>query len=692
MTAGERFTTWIDSVAVFWSDRLQKWMGSWVSWGIELVLDAVGKKASLQLKPMLDKLEAETEIPPELKPLFDELKEPTGEWAAALGQQASGALIGGALGRVVDYILRPLTKGLSYSPLFHILEPPHLIALWRRGEMSDAALAGWLGWLGIGGDNVDWLKKLSEIRLDPSSTMTAWRRDPAAYEKYLKDLKDQGWDDDRIEALKLITQAYPALADVVRFYAKEAFEPDMIAKYGLDEETPAYEGTLFQKLGVSKEVSDLYWISHWEHATFMQMREMLHRGLLTGSKEAPEEPVGYGGWAARDAEGEAEMYEWYRVVEIPPIWRNLLTASLWNVPTRVDVRRWWDMRTISEEEMIGIYHRQGYHGKDLENYILWTKVYVAFPDLIARWTKGWITIDEVRSELTALGMPADRLEEFIQMKVKTGEPERVANERDLTKTDIYKGVKTGAITRDEGIELLTELGFDEEEADFLMEINIPLDQVDVVVKERELTKSDILKGLKTEVITRDEAGDRLLGLRYSPADAEFLLRIFDAQVSPPVEPKLREASKADILLGVKKGLITPEEGYSMLLDLGFTPEAADFILMVKAEESPFSPINFAEFKDLTKKYRRAAGMGIVETPEEIKKAAGVVVTLTGEVEALTRSIEEEKRGLIDQEALPEEATRRLKGLQVKRNRAESKLSAAKSDYDSLVAEWKHGQK
>ncbi|GAI69357.1 unnamed protein product, partial [marine sediment metagenome] len=219
--------------------------------------------------------------------------------------------------------------------------------------------------------------------------------------------------------------------------------------------------------------------------------------------------------------------------------------------------------------------------------------------------------------------------------------------------------------------------------------NIPPDEEDVVVRQRELTKADILKGLKTEVITRDEARDRLRELRYSPADAEFLLKIFDAQVKPPIEPAGREASKADIILAVKKGLITPEDAYLMLQDIDFTPEASMFILEVKAEVSPFSPINFAEFKDRAQKYRRAAGMVGVEMPEEIKKVAEVVVTLTGEVKALELSITEEKRGLVAEEIIPEETTRRLKSLQVKRNRAISTLEKAKSEYDRLVAEWRH---
>ncbi|MBA7588191.1 hypothetical protein ES708_30242 [subsurface metagenome] len=77
-------------------------------------------------------------------------------------------------------------------------------------------------------------------------------------------------------------------------------------------------------------------------------------------------------------------------------------------------------------------------------------------------------------------------------------------------------------------------------------------------------------------------------------------------------------------------------------------------------------------------------------PEEIKTAASLVVTLTSEVESLARAIVEEKRGLIGRDPIPAAATKRLKSLEVKRNRAISKLETAKSEYNRLVAEWKHG--
>ncbi|GAH98690.1 unnamed protein product, partial [marine sediment metagenome] len=245
------------------------------------------------------------------------------------------------------------------------------------------------------------------------------------------------------------------------------------------------------------------------------------------------------------------------------------------------------------------------------------------------------------------------------------------------------------ITRGEGMELLMDLGYDEADADYILAINIPVDEEEVVVNKRDLTKTDILKGLKAEIITEGEALARLQELRYTPLDAEFLLKIYKATIKPPVEAREREASKADIVLAVKKGLITAEEGYLMLQDIGFTPEASQFILTVRAEESPFSPMSYQEFKGTTGKWRKAAGMEAGPEREAIRKAAGEVVKLARDLEALHDALEEEERKLVSEEVLPEAATKRRDELRVTLHRAEAELERARSKYDTLVAEWRH---
>lgn len=77
-------------------------------------------------------------------------------------------------------------------------------------------------------------------------------------------------------------------------------------------------------------------------------------------------------------------------------------------------------------------------------------------------------------------------------------------------------------------------------------------------------------------------------------------------------------------------------------------------------------------------------------PEELKEAAALLVQLSQEVASLQESVDEEKKGLIDVEEIPEAATERLTELQVALHRAEAELSRVQVDYNAKVAEWKHG--
>ncbi|MBA7573635.1 hypothetical protein ES708_15433 [subsurface metagenome] len=514
MTAGERFRNWVDGIASGWADRLREWMASWLAWGMELLLDIVGRGMGKRLDVIIDAFAEKYDIPPDIAADVKEAWKGEGEWQAILGGAAGGTAVGSLIGSTIG----PWLKLLEY----------------------------------VG------LKIAKPFRSDPALVITAWRRDKVKYEKLFEDLKDQGWDDDRIEALKFATLFYPAPADLIRWQAREVFEPEMIARYGLDSEFGAIEKEPFYKAGMTDEQILNYWRAHWEHASWMQVVEMLHRGLVT----------------------ETEVYDWFRLVEIPPFWRDLLIKTAYTWPTRVDVRRWWDMRTIDETRLRELYSGMGYRGTNLEDYIKWTKVYVDFPMMMARFSKGWITEEDVRSWLKGLKIPEDRINQFIEEKTQPEKAERVTKEKDLTKTEIYKGVKKVLISWEEGLELLMDMGYDEDEADYILAVNV----------------------------------------------------------------------------GVLEG----------------------------------SPETYAEFKDITTKYKIATGKEVKPMTEELKKAASEVVRLTAEVKALEESITEEKRGLIEGEVLPEETTARLDELQVARNRAISALELAKSEYNRLIAEWRHG--
>ncbi len=652
-----------------WADRISTWGVDFLAKGAE--------KFTADLEPgMIDQIgEALLELrnlegmPESYKALIDKSFQEgnifeviSGWFLTIIGVALSILHLGGPQGRVLGYVQDQQVNS-ARIPVgewiqLHQRNPGAAAAF--RPDMND------LGWtderLAALGVNVAQL-------LPPQIAMAAWRRNPEAFSALLDDLTAAGWSADRVEALKESTKAFPSVQDVVTWLAREVFEPGMVAKYGLEDELPDYAATLFPRLGIDEEQARNYWLAHWQHASWFQVVEMRRRELIT----------------------DEDVSQWFRLVEIPPYWRDLLTATIWEIPTRVDVRRWWDMRTIDEPRLREIYGQQGYHGGDLDDYVLWTKVYTAWPDLIARWSKGWISLEDIRVELTGYGMPAARVDEMIETKVKAATPDRTAAERDLTVTDIMKGIKQNRITRLEGVELLQELGYDTEEAWFKVDVNIPVDQVDDVVALRQLSKTDILKGLAEEVLSRDQARLRLLELRYSPRDADLLLAIFDAALEPPEAPNLREASKADVVAAVKKALLSPEEGYLMLQGIGYSPEAAEFILWVRAESSPFSPTNLEEFRGRTAAWRSIVGKAPTTEDQAIRAAADVVLQHTEDAAALEESVRLAKAELDDFDIIPEENTAKLRAAEKALRQGRAVLARVHGEYTRLVAAWRAGR-
>ena len=472
-------------------------------------------------------------------------------------------------------------------------------------------------------------------RLPAHNIINLWRRKllgevglPDAF----NDLADLGWSEERVEALIRSSEAMPSPQDATAFLAHEVFEPDMVKKYGLDDEWENVDKTIFGQIGMPEDVARMYWLNHWKHPSYGQMVEFRRRELIT----------------------DDDLWEWFKLVEIPPYWRDKLMAIVWETPTRVDVRRFWDMGTIDEARLRQLYTAMGYSGENLEDYVLWTKVYVSFPDLVARYKNGYLTADDVVRELVALGMTEGRANELLETKIKKLAPERLVKERDLTLSNIYKGVKADKLDRATATALIAQMGYDSTEAALLLDLYAPDDEVDSKVTARILSKADIKAGLKTGDMTEANALERLVELRYSPADSSLLLSIMLAVNNPPGDDKSRALTRADIIAGVKAGLLTQKEGFSSLLDMGFDKADAEYILTLKAEASPFSPTRPSEFGAQVNNYRKAVGMDFQQaTDAALAAEQSVISAKTQHAAAINRQAPQSE--LVMYEALVREA-------------------------------------
>lgn len=498
MTApGDRLKAWIDSLGAFWADRLGLWAGHFVAGGIAGILDVIGKEASEQLAPALDRLEETGGIPPELAPILGKIKEPTGEISGLSGIGFLNRVVGGIKGDIFEYFTRSLTHAFSYSAEFYLPKPELLISNFLRGiTPSKDYLYDKMRSHGIPPEATD--KVLAGVKaLFPSDIVAlAWLRDKAKYGSYWDDVyaimgfdKNLRQDQLRVELLQELAYKIPGVQDIIRYVVKEAYAPEIYKAFGQDLEYPSIAEADAEKAGVRPDHLMKEWIAHWDLPSVGNGFEMLHRGEIT-----PE-----------------QLVLLLKAKDIMPFWRDKLTAISWTIPTRIEVRMMAQLGLVDKQFIMDILEKDGL-AEEYRSVVADMNIVRGIrADLQTRYTKKWIDSAGVQAEIVKSGLSKEIGDRLYQWIVSNAKPERTALEKDLTAAEIIKGVKKGKIDRSEGIDRLILLGYDEEEADFKMAIDVE------VVEEAPTTelnvRVDTIRRLRRQrLITRNQEIDQLIYL------------------------------------------------------------------------------------------------------------------------------------------------------------------------------------
>ncbi|MHA1280398.1 MAG: hypothetical protein ACTSQ8_24775, partial [Candidatus Helarchaeota archaeon] len=205
--------------------------------------------------------------------------------------------------------------GLETS--YQLLEPSGIIEAHIRGLLDDEQFTQYLKKHGFKEEDINLVKEINLKLIPEDILLRLYFRKIIDEGEFKKRMKKLGWKEEDIPNIVEASKFYPGPADTIHFIAREVFEPDMIEKLGLLDEFDKINLEPLRKAGVPDEISKWYWIAHWEHPDWYRIREMFHRGLIS----------------------EDMVREWFRIIEIPPFWRDKYLQILYEIPTRVDVRR-----------------------------------------------------------------------------------------------------------------------------------------------------------------------------------------------------------------------------------------------------------------------------------------------------------------------------------------------------------------
>jgi hypothetical protein len=220
------------------------------------------------------------------------------------------------------------------------------IAPEKTGEVRNAMRRS-----GLSDADID-LLFISAYRLyDPQTIRDAYFRGTLTEDEMFMRMRELGFTDTRIKEIVSTWELIPGVQDILMMYAKEAFEPDIIEKTGLDQEFPEEGVQWGQKQGLSREWMMKYWYAHWDYPSLQEGFDMRRRGLID--------------------DGELDML--HRIVETPKFWRDKLQGISFNPYTRVDIRRMHQMGVLTDDELVENYRWAGYdqaHAEKLAQFTI----------------------------------------------------------------------------------------------------------------------------------------------------------------------------------------------------------------------------------------------------------------------------------------------------------------------------------
>lgn len=180
--------------------------------------------------------------------------------------------------------------------------------------------------------------------------------------------------------------------------------------------------------------------------------------------------------------------------------------------------------------------------------------------------KQIVSLDKYRSILAAAHYPPERVE----LEVATLALDMELTKKELSTTQVKDAFDHNLITEIEAIHYLQQANID------LAAITLMLQtwKADARPKVKELNEATISQAYISGLLTRSQAADKLKSVGYSDADANFLLQLAERRTTPGG----RQLTEGMIVTGMLTEMLTRDEAFAKLQEIGFSDVDADFIL------------------------------------------------------------------------------------------------------------------
>lgn len=368
---------------------------------------------------------------------------------------------------------RYLQTAFEISPL--VRPDPSTLALASfRGSLSPALVDAFFTDQGYGESARRAVIETSRPFLSPGEVRDALHRGVLSSEEADLQLRLLGYRDVDVARLRELFPSLPGIQDVIRFAVREAFDDQVSARFGTDQDQPELLVSEAARRGLSQADAIRFWRSHWELPSIGQGFDMFHRIVpQSADPDADTFRSPFGTEARQNVIGAATLQLLLRTQDVMPFWRDKVTEIAYSLPTRVDIRRFFEQGIVDENEVYFVYLGLGFSPTDAERNArfaiadAFTRAF-AFRETEVRgqFRDGLLSEDRARSILSEAGpfglRPIAR-DDVLDQTIRTMQIDREGERNAEVRSAWLRAYRTRLLAREELEERFEKLGLSKEE-------------------------------------------------------------------------------------------------------------------------------------------------------------------------------------------------------------------------------------
>lgn len=446
-------------------DKITDWMDQTlqarITGSFEDLLEHYEQELKIPLKPFFEDVLKNPNLPPEIRKLIEEAKDPQ-QFAMSTALAAAAGIA------IIPALSASMSGGISRV---------------QQGSMQ----------------------KFKPSLLSVDEVIGAYWRGNITSEILYEELDKHGYDDDKKLLIAEVRRYIPNPQDLIQFTVRDVFREDVVKKYGYDQDFDKILEDLkpwLRSVGMDEDVMRMYWRAHWALPSVTQAFEMLHRGEIKLD----------------------DIRELLRISDVAPSWIDPLIQIAYAPYTRVDVRRMYDAGVIDKSAVMRAYSDLGYDDEHAENLTAWTVAEamstekdLSKSEIITAYLQGSISSGEAESSLIDMGYDSGEAELILAIQDYKTDNKVMLREKKILSGYFIRG----DITIEELKAEYSKLGLSEKE----INISVEEARNKVRAKVASPTKADLIKWLNAHVIDSEEFMIEMRLKGYSTAHIKNYLAV-----------------------------------------------------------------------------------------------------------------------------------------------------------------------